>query len=83
MSERFEGVREFPQGTRTAAEAAGAISCEVGQICTSLVETVVDEDLPVDDVVWAAAGTPTRVFALTPARLREATGGRTVRVASP
>jgi len=37
VSERFEGVREFPQGTRTAAEAAGAIGCEVGQICKSLI----------------------------------------------
>ncbi|MEA2253254.1 MAG: hypothetical protein QOG70_3496 [Solirubrobacteraceae bacterium] len=34
---RFDGVREFPQGTRTAADAAAAIGCEVGQICKSLV----------------------------------------------
>ncbi len=30
-------VREFPQGTRTAAEAAAAIGCEVAQIAKSLV----------------------------------------------
>ena len=30
-------VREFPQGTRTAQDAARAIGCEVGQIVKSLV----------------------------------------------
>ena len=30
-------VREFPEGTRTAAEAAGAIGCHVDQIVKSLV----------------------------------------------
>ena len=30
-------VREFPQGTRTAEDAAAAIGCEVGQIVKSLV----------------------------------------------
>jgi prolyl-tRNA editing enzyme YbaK/EbsC (Cys-tRNA(Pro) deacylase) len=33
----FEGVRDFPKGTRTAADAAAAIGCAVGQICKSLV----------------------------------------------
>jgi prolyl-tRNA editing enzyme YbaK/EbsC (Cys-tRNA(Pro) deacylase) len=33
----FEGVREFPEGTRTAQDAAAAIGCEVGQIVKSLV----------------------------------------------
>jgi prolyl-tRNA editing enzyme YbaK/EbsC (Cys-tRNA(Pro) deacylase) len=33
----FHGAREFPQGTRTAADAAAAIGCEVGAICKSLV----------------------------------------------
>jgi prolyl-tRNA editing enzyme YbaK/EbsC (Cys-tRNA(Pro) deacylase) len=33
----FEGVRDFPKGTRTAAEAAAAVGCEVGQICKALV----------------------------------------------
>ena len=30
-------IREFPEGTRTAADAARAIGCEVGQIVKSLV----------------------------------------------
>ena len=30
-------VRRFPQGTRTAAEAAAAVGCELGQIVKSLV----------------------------------------------
>jgi prolyl-tRNA editing enzyme YbaK/EbsC (Cys-tRNA(Pro) deacylase) len=38
-------VREFPEGTRTAADAARAIGCEVGQIVKSLV--FVASDRPV------------------------------------
>jgi prolyl-tRNA editing enzyme YbaK/EbsC (Cys-tRNA(Pro) deacylase) len=30
-------IREFPEGTRTAPEAAAAIGCDVAQICKSLV----------------------------------------------
>jgi prolyl-tRNA editing enzyme YbaK/EbsC (Cys-tRNA(Pro) deacylase) len=41
----FDGVREFPQGTRTAADAAAAIGCEVGAICKSLVFRVGEEPL--------------------------------------
>jgi prolyl-tRNA editing enzyme YbaK/EbsC (Cys-tRNA(Pro) deacylase) len=41
----FDGVREFPEGTRTAADAAAAIGCEVGAICKSLVFRVDDEPL--------------------------------------
>ncbi|MCW2991766.1 MAG: YbaK/EbsC family protein [Solirubrobacterales bacterium] len=37
MSEGFADVREFPEGTRTAAEAAAAIGCGVAQIVKSLV----------------------------------------------
>ena len=33
---------EFPEGTRTAVEAAAAVGCEVGQICKSLVFRVGD-----------------------------------------
>jgi prolyl-tRNA editing enzyme YbaK/EbsC (Cys-tRNA(Pro) deacylase) len=33
----FEGAREFPEGTRTAQDAAAAIGCSVGQIVKSLV----------------------------------------------
>jgi prolyl-tRNA editing enzyme YbaK/EbsC (Cys-tRNA(Pro) deacylase) len=38
-------VREFPEGTRTAPEAAAAVGCDVGQICKSLVFRVGDEPL--------------------------------------
>lgn len=31
------GVRQFPEGTRTAVDAARAVGCEVGQIVKSLV----------------------------------------------
>lgn len=37
MTEHFTGVVEFPAGTRTAADAAAAIGCDVGQIVKSLV----------------------------------------------
>jgi prolyl-tRNA editing enzyme YbaK/EbsC (Cys-tRNA(Pro) deacylase) len=125
--------RSFPEGTKTAADAAAAIGVEVGQIVKSLVFLVdgaptmalvagdnrldeaklaaaaggtaverpdadavraatgfpiggvpplghdlpihVDEDLLGYDVVWAAAGTWTDVFAITPAYLVRVTGG--------
>jgi prolyl-tRNA editing enzyme YbaK/EbsC (Cys-tRNA(Pro) deacylase) len=38
-------VREFPEATRTAPEAAAAVGCEVGQICKSLVFRVGAEPL--------------------------------------
>lgn len=136
-------VLEFPQGTRTAQDAAAAIGTTVAQIVKSLVfladgrgvlvlasganrvdpgrvaralgaarvvradadrvrrltgfaiggvpplghdtplETLVDEDLLAHDVVYAAAGTPTAVFAVAPADLVRATGGRVVAVAQP
>jgi prolyl-tRNA editing enzyme YbaK/EbsC (Cys-tRNA(Pro) deacylase) len=126
-------VREFPQGTRTAADAADAIGCDVAQIVKSLVfiaddvpilvltsganrvdeaavrqtlgleslrkanaeevreatgyaiggtppfghrrhlRVICDPDLTVHDEVWAAAGTPSTVFPVTPARLLEVT----------
>jgi prolyl-tRNA editing enzyme YbaK/EbsC (Cys-tRNA(Pro) deacylase) len=37
MSTEFPSATEFPAGTRTAAEAAAAIGCELGQIVKSLV----------------------------------------------
>lgn len=40
-------VREFPQSTRTAAEAAAAIGCTVAQIAKSLVFRGRDSDRPV------------------------------------
>ena len=42
---RFENAREFPAGTRTAADAAAAIGCDAGAICKSLVFRVGDEPL--------------------------------------
>ncbi|MFL5845627.1 MAG: YbaK/EbsC family protein [Solirubrobacteraceae bacterium] len=36
-SEGFADVREFPEGTRTAVDAAAAIGCDVAQIVKSLV----------------------------------------------
>jgi len=134
-------VRTFPQGTRTAEDAAAAIGVEVGQIVKALVfaregapvlalvsganradeallaeafggpvgrasaervrertgfaiggvppvghlaplETVVDEDLLRYAVVWAAAGTPTDVFAIAPDDLVRVTDGRVVSLKS-
>jgi prolyl-tRNA editing enzyme YbaK/EbsC (Cys-tRNA(Pro) deacylase) len=129
----FDGAREFPAGTRTAQDAAGAIGCAVGQIVKSLVflrdgepvlvlcsgantvdaqrlglakadaavvrrttgfaiggvppyghsaplQTLVDEDLLAYEEIWAAAGTPSSVFPLTPAQLVERSGGVVARV---
>jgi prolyl-tRNA editing enzyme YbaK/EbsC (Cys-tRNA(Pro) deacylase) len=130
-------VRAFPQGTRTAEDAAAAIGCDVAQIVKSLVFVVDDEPILVPvggadrldegrlaraaggdrvrratadevraatgyavggvppfgharalrcfvddallshDVVWAAAGTPTHVFASRPDALVSAAGAET------
>jgi prolyl-tRNA editing enzyme YbaK/EbsC (Cys-tRNA(Pro) deacylase) len=43
-------------------------------------QTLVDEDLLAYDEVWAAAGTPSSVFPLTPAQLVERSGGVVARV---
>jgi prolyl-tRNA editing enzyme YbaK/EbsC (Cys-tRNA(Pro) deacylase) len=128
-------VRRFPEGTRTAEDAARAIGCDVAQIVKSLVfmaddepvlaltsgrnrvdldrisvlcaasatrkatadevrgatgyaiggtppfghpeplRCFVDPDLLGFDLVWAAAGTPDGVFALSPDDLVRASGG--------
>jgi prolyl-tRNA editing enzyme YbaK/EbsC (Cys-tRNA(Pro) deacylase) len=127
-------VKLFPEGTRTAEDAARAIGCELGQIVKSLVFVAagrpvvalisganrldtarlgslagqpvvkadaevtrtatgyaiggvppfghvqplaiyVDRDLLGYPVVWAAAGRPDSVFAVTPERLLEISGG--------
>jgi Cys-tRNA(Pro) deacylase len=128
-------LREFPEGTRTAEDAAKAIGVEVGQIVKSLVftldgelvialvsgrnrldeaklaqalggrevgradatgvreatgyaiggvppfghprplPTAIDADLLDYEEVWAAAGTPRDVFALSPHDLPRCTGG--------
>jgi prolyl-tRNA editing enzyme YbaK/EbsC (Cys-tRNA(Pro) deacylase) len=135
-------VVELPDSARTAAEAAAAVGCEVGQIVKSLlfearpsgravlvaasgshrvdekavaavlgetiarasadfvrertgfaiggvppvghaqpVLAVVDEALLRYERIWAAAGHPHAVFALTPDELLRMTGGRVARVA--
>ena len=136
-------ISEFPQGTRTADDAARAIGTTVGQIVKSLVftadgrpvlalasgknrvdpgklaraagatqirradadlvrattgfaiggvppvghstplETFIDEDLLGYDMIYAAAGTPTAIFPITPDDLVRVTGGRVVDLAQP
>ncbi len=39
-------VREFPEGTRTAAQAAEAVGCAVGQIAKSLIFRAKDSERP-------------------------------------
>jgi len=135
-------IREMPQSTRTAEEAAAACGTAVGQIVKSLIfrkaesgeavlllvsgknrvdekavktaigdtleridanavrdltgfaiggvaplgsltplATYIDADLMAFDVVWAAAGAPTAVFAVQPDALAKATGANVIRVA--
>jgi prolyl-tRNA editing enzyme YbaK/EbsC (Cys-tRNA(Pro) deacylase) len=62
-------VREFPEGTRTAEDAAAAIGVEVGQIVKSLVFAVDHE------VVVAMVSGPNR---LDEAKLAVAAGGHEV-----
>ncbi|GJL81448.1 MAG: prolyl-tRNA editing protein [marine bacterium B5-7] len=47
-------VRELPQSTRTAADAAKAIGCEVGQIAKSLIFKDLDTENPLLAVVSGA-----------------------------
>ncbi len=129
-------IRRFPEGTRTAADAARALGCDVGQIVKSLVfvadgraflaltsganqadrdrlaailgagsvtradaeqvraatgfaiggtppfghpiplTVLVDGHLMGYDELWAAAGTPDSVFAISPNDLVRASGGK-------
>lgn len=132
-------VVTYPEGTRTAVDAANAVGCELDQIVKSLIfaaddghvlaltaggnrvdterlgvevgatisradadgvraatgfaiggtppfghveaiPTIVDPRLLDFDEVWAAAGTPDSVFAISPATLVEVSGGRVVSV---
>ena len=133
-------VVELDRSTRTAADAAAALDCDVAQIVKSLVfraasgtpvlvvasgagrvdealvgaaigeeitqadaafvrertgfpiggvapvghveapVVLVDADLMALDVLWAAGGTPSAVFTLSPVELVAITGGRIVRV---
>jgi prolyl-tRNA editing enzyme YbaK/EbsC (Cys-tRNA(Pro) deacylase) len=135
-------VQELAATARSAADAAAALGCEVGQIAKSLVfkarasgqavlviasgpnrvdlarveallgepvdkadadyvreqtgfsiggipplgharplTTLVDEDLLRHERIWAAAGHPNAVFALTPPQLLALCGGRAARIA--
>lgn len=135
-------VSEFPEGTRTATDAAAAVGCHVDAIVKSLVfvadgravlaltsggnriderrladatgaaevrkatadearaatgyaiggtppfghtgsgvaDVLIDPALLAHDEVWAAAGTPSAVFPIAPARLAEVAGARVVDV---
>ncbi|MEP7081887.1 MAG: YbaK/EbsC family protein [Chloroflexota bacterium] len=136
-------VERFPEGTRTAADAARAVGCDVAQIVKSLVfmadaspilalasganrvdahrlgealraadvrradgdearaatgfaiggippfghdrplTVLIDRDLLSHERLWAAAGLPDAVFAITPDALVQASGGRVVDLAEP
>lgn len=75
-------VREFPDGTRTAAEAASSIGVEVGQIVKSLVFAVDDEvvvalvsgDRQLDESLLSAAAGGGAVSRVDADRVRAATG---------
>jgi prolyl-tRNA editing enzyme YbaK/EbsC (Cys-tRNA(Pro) deacylase) len=67
-------VRRFPQGTKTAGDAARAIGCDVAQIVKSLVFVV--DDRP----VIAFTSGANRV---DPVRLAEVAGGSVARRATP
>jgi prolyl-tRNA editing enzyme YbaK/EbsC (Cys-tRNA(Pro) deacylase) len=66
-------IRRFPEGTRTAEDAARAIGCEVGQIVKSLV--FMADDRPVVALVSGADRVDTD-------RLAAATGASTTRRAT-
>ena len=82
-------VRELDLPVRTAADAARAVGCEVGQIAKCVMfraaqaaapVAFVDEDLLKHGTIWAAAGHPNSLFRLDPADLPRMTGGRVVRM---
>jgi prolyl-tRNA editing enzyme YbaK/EbsC (Cys-tRNA(Pro) deacylase) len=75
-------VRRFPEGTKTAEDAARAIGCDVGQIVKSLVFMADDRPVMaftsganrVDEARLAAALGAERVRRATPEEARAATG---------
>jgi len=68
-----------PVRRASAAEASAASGFAIGGVPPighpRMLPTYVDGDLLVHDVVYAAAGTPHAVFAITPADLVTASGG--------
>lgn len=69
----FGEVRRFPQGTRTAQDAAAAIGCEVAQICKSLVFRLAESGRPLLVVTSGANRVDTEhVGALVAGRLEKA-----------
>lgn len=75
-------TRRFPQGTRTATDAAAAVGCDVAQIVKSLVFMADDEPVlvltsganRVDESKLAAATGAERVRKATAEEVRTATG---------
>lgn len=75
-------TRRFPEGTKTADDAARAIGCDVGQIVKSLVFMADDRPVlaltsgsnRVDEAKLAAAGGAGSVRRATPEEARSATG---------
>lgn len=75
-------IREFPEGTKTAPDAAAAIGCPVAAIVKSLVFVVDDEpvvvlvpgDLRLDTAKLATAAGGARARRATLDEVREATG---------
>src|SRR5690349_12799787 len=77
VSEQFAGAVEFPAGTRTAADAAAAIGCEIGQIVKSLVFRQGEEGPPVLVLCAGSNTVDTEPLGLVKAGagfVREATG---------
>ena len=74
---RGVGRRQVERADADTAKAATGFS--IGGVPpfghTSRLPVYVDEDLTRFDVVWAAAGTPFAVFAITPEELVRASGG--------
>ena len=75
-------IRRFPEGTKTAADAAAAIGCDVGQIVKSLIFAVDGEVVlayvsgknQLDEKKLAAAAGGLRCQRVDADRVREATG---------
>lgn len=75
-------LREFPEGTRTAQDAANAIGCEIAQIVKSLVFVADGEPVvaftsgehQLDTAKLARAAGATDVRKATPDEARDATG---------